>query len=727
MTKHDESRPHLETRPSLLDDRVRRSEPQGQEILDIVAVFRTIWRRRWLVLFVIALAVAAAAVYAYRIAVPMYETTGTVMLQNRQTQYVDFSSVVSDLGGSSTDVNTEVQVLTSLGLLSKVVDQLDLTNDPEFNASLRPPNLTTWLRAALKNYVGNADAVTIDPDRVAKRRYENTVLALQRALTVKNIPLTYALDVTVQTTDPQKSVQIVNTLMRTYVEQQVADKLDATDQATKWLTDRVSETKSEVEQSDEAVRQFTAATEIVTAEGLDMLDRQIKDIKSRIDDLTKNLTTARAHLSALEAAQTRNTQAEIADDTQLDQLLPRAEQGDDAAKAAFDARLGQILSRLRVELQRTETQISSLQSSSDQLAKQLDESSQQYIKLQQLQREAEANRMLYEYFLNRLKETTVQQGIQQADSKVISTAFEPIAPASPRKPLLLAVAILLGATIGTGIVLLLEARNSNIRSSDDLKRLTGLTVMGQIQIFPIRGRRALVDYLAKKPNSAAVEAVRNLRTSLLLSQVDRPPGVIMVSSSMPGEGKTTISISLAHNFAGIGKRVLLVEGDIRRRTLNKYFELSKTSESGSGLIDVITGKTPLEEAVINVPSLGIDIVLGAKSAANAADLFASARFREFIDETRSKYDIVVIDTPPVLAVPDARVIGQVCDAILYAVHWDRTEQGQVVEGVGLFESVNLQVTGLVLSQIDPKRMRKYGYGGRYSPYYYARAKAYYDS
>ncbi len=195
----------------------------------------------------------------------------------------------------------------------------------------------------------------------------------------------------------------------------------------------------------------------------------------------------------------------------------------------------------------------------------------------------------------------------------------------------------------------------------------------------------------------------------------------MSTSTIPGEGKTTQSIALAQNLSGLGKSVLLIEGDIRRRTFLQYFD----KPAVGGLVSVVSGDHSLSDAVVHDDELKIDILMGEKASMNAADFFSSDKFKEFMVTTREVYDYIIIDTPPVLVVPDARVIGHLVDSIVYSVKWNSTNQHQVVEGLRQLSSVGLRVSGLVLAQIDPRGMKRYGYGGRYGAYS-GYGKGYYD-
>ncbi|KIN60107.1 Succinoglycan biosynthesis transport protein exoP [Sulfitobacter noctilucae] len=338
--------------------------------------------------------------------------------------------------------------------------------------------------------------------------------------------------------------------------------------------------------------------------------------------------------------------------------------------------------------------------------------------MQQLQRESEASRLIVEFFLSRLKETSVQEGIQQADSRVLSRAVVPNLPSAPRKSLILALSMMLGLMFGAGYVLVREFAQTTFRDASKLEGRTGYTVIGQVPTIPAQRRKNVLKYLVDKPTSAAAEAIRNLRTSVLLSNLDRRPQVIMSTSSIPQEGKTTQSLALTQNLTGLGKRVLLIEGDIRRRVFSQYFDVP----GDVGLLSVLSGDRALSEATIFVDDLGADVLVGEKAKTNAADIFSSDRFTDFLTEAREIYDCIIINTPPVLAVPDARIIGQAVDAIVYTVKWDSTTHRQVREGLRSFEDVNIKVSGLVLSQINARQMKRYGYGDSYGAY-----SAYYDN
>ncbi|KKK72860.1 hypothetical protein LCGC14_2899650, partial [marine sediment metagenome] len=386
--------------------------------------------------------------------------------------------------------------------------------------------------------------------------------------------------------------------------------------------------------------------------------RQIKELRYRIDGAATAQAETETRLDNLKSAATPEKKLEIAQDPTLVRIASGGldSQGE---RDSFDARYEAIVARVQAELIRANQQLAALKASETELANQISHQGEDLIALQQLTRESEATRLLYEYFLTRLKETSAQEGIQKADSRLLSNSVVPTQASAPKKMQILAIAMLLGAMIGSGLVLLREFRTSTFRTATDLEQHTGYTVIGQIPKIPARHRMDTLTYLSEKPTSAAAESIRNLRTSLMLSNLDKKPQVIVSTSSIPGEGKTTVSLSLAKFLSGLGKSVLLIEGDIRRRTLNEYFP----SLPRTGIASVLNGDVKFANAIHRPAGFEADVLAGEKTTVNAADIFSSDTFKSFIKEMRSKYDFIIIDTPPVLVVPDARIIAECADAI----------------------------------------------------------------
>ncbi|OIP83226.1 MAG: chain-length determining protein [Rhodobacterales bacterium CG2_30_65_12] len=658
----------------------------AEDEIDLIELARTIWRGK----LVIALAMIAAGAVAYAyltfIAVPFYTAQAVVALENRQETVVSLDSVMSGLSGDQATINTEVEVLRSRNLVGQLVDEMALLEDPEFN-----PFLTSD-----------------QPTPSAQIAQDAAIDAVLDAIRIANVRSSYVYTITAVTTSAEKSQKMADTLAGLYIRDQLTVKFEATAQASSWLTERVTTLKADLEQAESEVQAFSASTTLISPEALEAINRQIKDSRDRLATLGQTRETLAARVAALEAALASGDRAQMlaaAEEPALERLA-------DAPQATFAAQYRAVMERAQVDLTRAEAQVISLGASIQRQEADFDRQSRDLVALEQLQREALATRTIYEYFLTRLKETSVQEGIQQADARILSYAALPSAPTQPRKVRAMALALTLGLIVGSGIVFLREMLHSGFRNGEQLEQATGITVMGQVPLIPARKRKGVIEYLVEMPTSAAAEAIRNLRTSLLLSNIDNPPKVILSTSSVPGEGKTTTAIALAQNFTGLGKSVLLIEGDIRRKVFSEYFDLDESR----GLLAVLAGEAQFEDVVQPLALIGADVLIGERSTTNAADVFSSDRFKQFMVEMRARYDIVIIDTPPVLLVPDARIIAHEVDAVLFTVKWDHTTRAQVREAVRQFATVGRPITGLVLGQIDPKGMKRYGYGNSYGAY-----------
>jgi capsular exopolysaccharide synthesis family protein len=680
--------------------------------IDLSSLFRTLWRGKLWIALCGLLALLLGGYYAYGL-VPVYTAKAAIALESRQEQVMDIESVVTGLGGDQSTINTEVEVLRSRGLIEDLVVDMNLFEDPEFNPRLQPSP-----QFSVGQALGRMRGLFSEPQTprpVSERAIlDATINRVLGSISVSNLRQSFVFEITVTTEEPDKSAAIANRLAELYIQDQISVKFEKTEQATSWLSERVSGLQIELETAQAELKDFSTNTELVNAETLAALNLQLKDLRDRRATLVTQAEATENRLQVLEDAREAGPAAfvDVANDAALNQVYRRLEDGSVGAETAFETRADALITRAELEATRAMSQLSAIEASITEVSNRIDNQSEELVILEQLQREVEASRLLYEAFLSRLKETSIQQGIQQADSRILSRAVVPSTPSAPRKSRILALSLILGLMAGSGAVLLREMAQNTFRTAEDLEGKTGHSVIGQIPKIPAKHRRNVLEYITQKPNSVAAESVRNLRTSLLLANLDTPPKIIMSTSSVPREGKTTQSITLAQNFAGLGAKVLLIEGDLRRRVLDEYFG----HDQKHGFLSVISGEVPLEKAIVHDETLKADILYGEQSTINAADLFSSNTFSDFIKGLREYYDHIIIDTPPVLAVPDARVIGQLVDAVIYTVQWDSTPHRQVLDGLKSLQSVNVRVSGLVLSQIDGNKMKRYGYADSYGDY-----------
>lgn len=688
------------------------------DTIDLVRLVGTLWRAKLMISAVGGLFLLLAAYYVYFVSEPTYSSVASVMLESREEQVVDLQSVVGGLSADTTAINTELEVLTSRSLIGKAVDVLNLGDDPEFNGALTPPSWLDRMKAEVKQAIGLIPDPESDapPSALDIRRTEEAVVqTVSRHISVRNVPQSLVFEITANSTDPEKAALIADTIADVYIRNQVEVKFDALEQATSWLSERVSSLRVDLQESESQLNAFRSDSDLISPETLSALEVQLKDLRDRTMGLQQTQDALNARLEAYEAAQTPEAVAAALDDDQLTRLLGRIDSAEIAQ--AFETRAEQVATQTRLSLERNAAQTASLARAQTELERQIAEQTEDLIQIQQLEREQESNRLLYEYFLNRLKETSVQRGIQQADARVLSHARLPVRPTSPKKAQLLLGGLLFGLLVGCGIALFRNAASNAYRLSEELEYDTGYNVLGLLPLIPGRKRNNQIAYLRDKPTSAPAEAFRNLRTSILLANVDEPPKIIMCTSALPGEGKTTVSVGLAQNLASMGRRVLLMEGDMRRRVIGGYGDEERKKEENRDIFSaLIEGTDPLDHVTTD-KAMGIDMLLAGTSSVNPADLMVSNEFRQMMMRLRETYDHVIMDTPPILLVPDARVAAQNADAVVLVVRWDSTSRDQVKTALRALESVNRPVDGIVLNLVDPKRLRRYGYGDQYGAHY----------
>ena len=353
-----------------------------------------------------------------------------------------------------------------------------------------------------------------------------------------------------------------------------------------------------------------------------------------------------------------------------------------------------------------------------------------------LKRDAETNRQLYQDLLQRLKEAGVSAGLRSSNIRVVDVARVPTQPISPNVQRSLVLGFLLGLSLAIGLALLLENLDNTVRSVDEVNTVSTLPALG---IIPLQlanngrlrkgtltispdaersGTLALVTY--ERPKSEGAEAYRALRTSILLSSFGAPPKVILVTSAMPQEGKTTISANTALVLAQRGSRVLLVDADLRRPGVDKVFGLRPQV----GLSTLISGSSKAEDAILPCPEVpSLWILPAGPIPPQPAELLGSTVMKDHIARWRNEFDHVIIDTPPCLSVTDAVLLSPEADRVILVARSGQTTRPALRRACDLLLQVNARVMGIVLNALDLRSAKGYYYGGRYSNPYYSEEPA----
>lgn len=724
-------------------------------------VIRKLWRRKTSITTVTILGTVLAMLYIMQMT-PRYTATASVMVDPRQNQTVDFQAVLSGLPADQATIESEIQVLQSRSLAERVVKRLRLYEDPEFNGRLRAPTFKTrFLKSlSLKNLLPadvqeilslNDDAPPDAVENILMRERIALVDGLLSRLLISRVGRSRVIAITVLHTEPARASEIANTVADLYIVEQLEAKFEATRRAAKWLNDRLTGLRSQVNESESAVESYRKSSRLIEGKGTTIASQQMGELNSQLIVARGARAEATARLRQVSELLNEKNGAESAAEVLNSPLIQglrgqeaeiqrraaelsqefgekhpkminiRAEIGD--LKSKISAEVRKIVQGLRNEVEVAEAREQELTRGLEQLEARVASLNQREVQLRALEREAEANRALYETFLTRFKETQEQEDIQRPDARIISRAETPSSPTAPRKRLLIFVAFILSACAGVALAFVVESLDRGYRSTEDVESDTGIPAIG---LVPIVSGSALAskkphDLMMERPNSAYAESVRALHASILLSSIDTPPKIIMFSSSVPGEGKTTLSISFARTVAQTGdRRVLLLDCDFRRPVVHKHLDI----DPGPGLLQIIVDGMPLQDALRRDPISNAFILTAGGAPSNPIDFVSSESFAKVLNSLRNSFDLIVIDSSPVIAVSDSRVLGRLVDKSVFVVRWAETRREVVRHGIKQLIDAHVDLAGIVLSRVNVKKHAKYGYGDSGS--YYGKHQKYYS-
>ncbi len=734
------------------------TEPGGVDVKDLVAILR---RRRG-VIFGTVLVITALAVLVGLQTTPKYTAKALVMIDPRQAKVVDVQAVLQGLGTDAPTVETQVKVLKSRNHIEQVMESLGLFSDPEFNRSLASKGssspiplgtlgevLATWLPDEWLIATGLAEEPRPEGStaqvelvrQAAIERFDDRFKVAQEGRS-------YVIGVSFTSTDPKKAALVANRAAELYVEGQRRLKLDATVRASDFLGSRLDALKADVQRAEAAVAEFRKANKLVDAKGASLKESQLADLSRELITARAALAETQAKLRLVRELRDRGEElASVADvlHSQVIVDLRRQEaqllREESELKTFYGERHPKMLNlinekanlqaKVRTEVDRivknlendvkvAASRVASLERETAALGAQTAEQRELLVQLRQLEREAEASRQLYENFLQRFKETNEQQGIVESDARLISVAAPPEKPSSPGPVLFGAVGFTASLMLGTLLALLLERLDSGLRTGRQIEEALGIPALGLVpRLDRLKRRQHPHQYLLAKPLSAYAESLRAIFTSLRLSNVDDPPKVVLVTSSLPQEGKTTLALSLATFAARSSQRVLLLDLDLRHPSIHRDLDLRPEV----GFVELMAGEATLDDVILHDDETGIDLLPVKKQTANPTDILGSQKMRTLLSELRATYDFVVIDSAPLLGVTDSKIASLLADKVLFVAQWEKTNVDTARNGLQHLLEVKAPIAGAVLTQVDIKRHAMYGYGdvgqyyGKYQRYY----------
>lgn len=676
-------------------------------------------RRRWIVVVAVALAVFIAATAAALLLTPKYDAYAKVRITPNVSSPLDFGNG-QDQPADQAAVNTEVQVIGSRGTARKVVTQLGLDRDPEFAGT-----------GAAGTAIERATSGVLD------------------RLKINRDDKSYLVQIGIRSTDPEKAAKIANTYASTYVTG-TADNLmgDAAKQSAS-IQQRLRELGAEVQAADARLASYRARSGISqSGEGGTITDQQIAPLSMQLATAESEAAAARSALAVAERqAATGGTDAisaVLSSQVIADLRRQRTEAEKRRAELstrygpryplsiqvaqqieALDAQIKQEASRvvggLRSQALSAEARANSLRGRLNTLQRGVARDDQAAVEAGSLERDAEAKRTAYTRLAQAAQQSSQAQRLSSPQANIVENATIPTRPTFPKVKAFAAAGLLIGIVLGLAAVLLVEGLSSTVRKPEDVETLLGLSFVASVPRLPtpwrLRTRRVAnpATTLVEKPMTVYAEAYRAVRSFITTRSEAEKVRVIALASTLPGEGKTTSALSLARVMAMSGDKVLLVDCDVRRAGVLRALNRS----ADTGLADVMEGRATMEQAVLPDSVPGLDLLLVQGSLFTPIDLFGGGKMEKMLAEARQRYDYVILDTPPLLGIADARTLAGLADAVMLVVKWDTTPIAAVDAALAGLEQSHARVLGAVLTMVDHRSEAMGGlyYSARYSSYY----------
>lgn len=690
----------------------------------IVDMFR---RRLWVIMLTTGVVFLIVAFYTAT-ATKLYTATSDVQLElsGRGVMNTIDTSGFNGMPPDAAKVDTETQIVMSRALVSRVVDRLNLMDDPEFN-----PISSKSIFDSIGDLFGRspgAPALQKARERALGRETAINTLITRRA--IKRVGLTYIIEISATSRSPAKAAQIANTFADLYLTQQLETKYDTITRANEWLSSRLDALRIEVQNKERAVETYRAQNGLLSASGSTLTEQAISSLNQQLVMSRADLSEKEARLheverelasgkngdsvaQALNSAVIGNLREKQAENSRLRAEMStkygpkhpemrRVEQEGEDVQKRIDGEIARIIASQRNEVEIARNRLGSVQGSLSNQETDLAANNVGAVKLRELIRDAEASKTLYEGFLNRSKQIAEQGGIEQPDARVVSRASTPTEPSSPQTKLNLALGAILGLALGAVIALLMELFEQSLRTQEDVLDRLKISCVGSLPYLDKRTRtidQEIVppeSYVLHRPLSAFGEALRGVRASLFFSSPDRTTKVLAVTSALPDEGKTTTSLGLARISALAGSKTVLVDCDLRRRSATHALGL----DVEKGLTEVLFKTATLDQVIQKDPGSGADVVPLAQSEFTPLDLFSSEAMRQLIDELRERYEVVILDTAPVLPLADTRVLSPLADGVLVVVRWGRTPHSVVRSALDQLYAHGARIAGAVLVGVE---------------------------
>ncbi|NBC95546.1 MAG: AAA family ATPase [Deinococcus-Thermus bacterium] len=578
-------------------------------------------------------------------------------------------------------------------------------------------------------------------DQLEEEVREQVISNFLDGLGVARDPVATVLMISFTSEDPEKAALIANTVANEYIVDQLEARYQAARRATDWLNDRLTALQAEVQAADQAVADFRRESDLLTASGAEETDATTIQ-EERLAALNATLAGARSDLAGAEAQlrevnllldsgrgvdaladvlgsaailELRGQEAALVSqeaelERRLGELHPERLQVANqlrAVRAELAAETNRIVQSLRTDVEVGRARVETLERQMMALEGQVAEANTDRVRLRELQRQAAVSREIYEGYLQRFQETrdqVEQSDIELPEARVISEAAVPIEPAAPNKRVIMAGSGVMALVMAMGVALLAELADTGLRTPAQAERVLRRPCLA---IVPrLRGRNSLksmVKYLQANRTSAYAEAIRTLRASIALAHGERAPKIVLIAGARPGDGATSTAVATALTAAQGNQRTLLIEGDMRQPAIAKALGVKVET----GLAEVLSGRAEIDDAIVTDPRTGVDLLTVTSPVANPSDLLGGLPARRLMNTLRERYDLLVVEAPPLLGVADGRMLAKLADSVVLTLRWKTTTRGSAREAANMLTDIGAELGGIVLARVNPRGLKRF--------------------
>jgi len=749
--------------------------PQEEKEINLREYLIILRKRMWTIIACFLIVVVATVIGTYTVR-PVYRATATVQIGKENPQIVDFREIFQVSAWDTDYYQTHYQILASRNLARRVVDTLKMAEHPEFlpepETSLQKLksnilNTLFKLKSNIKNFFfglittnkdsshnknlsdDSSEELSKDPssaDKDSPETLREILLINQfiRQLKIEPVRNTRLVNIHFDSYYPELASRVPNTVATTYIQMNLDNRFNATEQAEQQLNKQLEVMRAKVETADEALQDFGAKHDFI------FLDEKERNVTlQRLSDLNEALAKAESERMSKEALykQTRQSNFDAIPSilenkliqelkqnylqlevqyTKLSEIfkpeypeMVRIKKQMEIVQKRLDAELNKCIHSIKNEYEFCLRRESLIRAAFEQQKAKATEMQQKAIHYNILKREADTNRELYKNLLQRMKEAGIQAGITASNIQVVDQAELPTHPYKPNLRHNIKYAAMIGLLLGLGLAFFFEYLDNTIKTPDDLEQLIRLPSLGMVPELSFEKRRQLergVVYPVElitfgHPKSMLSEVYRNIRTSILLSFSEGPPKTLVVSSPRPMEGKTTTAINMAIAFSQTGAPVLIIDGDMRKPRVHTIFK----GGNGVGLSNFLSGNAELNSVIHKTDMPNLYYIPSGPIPPNPSELLGSNLFKNMVQFLRKKFDHIILDSPPVLSFVDSLVLSNSVDGVVLVVLGGKTPKEALRQSKSALLQVNAKILGVVINRVD---IHRNGYYYDYRNYYY---------